>query len=475
MSRIFISYRRDDSHDAALLIHSELAKVFGAADVFIDVDGIEPGMDFVEALHTNMTGCQVMLVVIADTWATVTTKTGRRRLDIAHDFVRLEVEAGLSRAGVQVIPILLNDAEMPDVDELPASLHPLVRKQGVHLNTRQSKAGLLRLTDVLRRSFEKAGQGLGLAGPVTEQRAPTTGDSGLVSRPATSNPNSAVQIQAEYPTLWWPEGLASGERDAIGPYVDLPIKDQVQRFRWIAPGSFMMGSDLAEQQRFANGDKQRLDWMEGESPRHTVTIGRGFWIADTPCTVGFWRAWTGLEGAHHAPDGAENIDQHPVVEVSWDDVQGQLPGLRRGFKKSRWIACLPTEAQWEYACRAGSTQAFWFGPTWLDQFGNIGRKGDKYDFDNHTTEVDHYPPNRWGLHDMHGNVWEWCEGYSRTYSAEAQTDPPDAHDPEVRALRGGSWGYPVLFARSTFRRDVPRAFGSDYLGFRLVLRSIIEP
>lgn len=267
----------------------------------------------------------------------------------------------------------------------------------------------------------------------------------------------------------------SGERDAIGPYVDLPIKDQVQRFRWIAPGSFMMGSELAEQQRFANGDKQWLDRMEVESPRHKVTISRGFWIADTPCTVGYWWAWTGLEGAHRAPDGAENIDQHPVVKVSWDDVQGQLPSLRRSFKRSRWIACLPTEAQWEYACRAGSPQAFWFGATWSDQFGNIGRMGDKYDGDNHTTEVDHYPPNSWGLHDMHGNVWEWCEGSRRTYSADAQTDPPDAHDPDGRALRGGSWILPAQRARAASRYDSLRGRGGASIGFRLVLRSTIEP
>ncbi|HNO60224.1 MAG TPA: formylglycine-generating enzyme family protein, partial [Plasticicumulans sp.] len=176
----------------------------------------------------------------------------------------------------------------------------------------------------------------------------------------------------------------------------------VQRLRWIEPGTFLMGSPDNEPERLNN-----------EGPQHLVTLTRGFWLADTACTQGLWQAVTGGN-----PSQFKDDPQNPVEQVSWNDVQkflraleGLLPGIE---------ACLPSEAQWEYACRAGTTTPFSFGtqvtPAQVNYDGNFpyadGKKGEDR---GRTVPVKSLPANDWGLYEMHGNVWEWCADGLRTY------------------------------------------------------------
>lgn len=130
--RIFLSYRREDASGHAGRLYDALAARFGDENVFIDVDAIDPGVDFAEAITRAVAGCDALIALIGREWLTATDEQGRRRLDDPQDFVRLELEAALERE-VVVIPAYVQAAEPPRADRLPASLAPLARRQGAEL------------------------------------------------------------------------------------------------------------------------------------------------------------------------------------------------------------------------------------------------------------------------------------------------------------------------------------------------------
>ena len=139
MDGIFISYRRDDSAGYAGRLYDRLAGHFGPGRVFMDVEGIEPGTDFVDAIENAVASCRVLIVLIGDEWLSTTDASGRRRLDDPHDFIRLETRAALAR-DIRVVPVLLDRAPMPAYEALPEDLRPLVRRQAVELNHKQWEA-----------------------------------------------------------------------------------------------------------------------------------------------------------------------------------------------------------------------------------------------------------------------------------------------------------------------------------------------
>jgi formylglycine-generating enzyme required for sulfatase activity len=172
-----------------------------------------------------------------------------------------------------------------------------------------------------------------------------------------------------------------------------------------------------------------------------VRLTTGFWLADTACTQALWLAVMGGENPSRFQEDARN----PVENVSWDDsgasgflqrVASLVPGV---------VAELPTEAEWEYACRAGSETPFNFGATIGPEQANYdgnhpyagGRKGE---YRQKTVPVKSFAPNDWGLHEMHGNVWEWCADGLREYADETVEDPrgPEG-ERAARVVRGGSW------------------------------------
>jgi len=133
MSVIFVSYRRDDTSGHAGRLYDRLADHFGKDKIFRDVDHISYGDDFVETLEEAVGSCQALIAVIGPTWVTTKDKHGRRRLDSPHDFVRIEIESALS-SGVPIFPVLVNNAEMPDTDELPESISGLARRQALEIS-----------------------------------------------------------------------------------------------------------------------------------------------------------------------------------------------------------------------------------------------------------------------------------------------------------------------------------------------------
>ena len=262
-----------------------------------------------------------------------------------------------------------------------------------------------------------------------------------------------------FPDPFPPDCATAWGDDRFGLWFDFEIGGVTQRMRWIEPGTFWMGSDAAEQERFLAKDEQWFrDLVKQESPRHLVTLTEGYWLADTTCTHALWKAVVGDASSHFKTD-----PELPVDNVSWDDITDNfLPAVQR--EVSDLTIALPTEGQWEYACRAGRESAYWFGDNITKEEANFEAEA--------TVPVKARPANGWGLYQMHGNVWEWCEGSLRKYEEVPVDNPPDGRDQNSRALRGGSWHYVAGNARSAYRLDDHRVTRSQFIGFRFSLRPI---
>jgi uncharacterized protein (TIGR02996 family) len=243
--------------------------------------------------------------------------------------------------------------------------------------------------------------------------------------------------------------LTEGVRPCV-PQRVVEVGNGVQMaFAWIPPGTFLMGSPPDEEQR---SDDEAL---------HRVTLTRGFYMGIYPVTQTQWRSVQGSNPSHFKGD------DRPVEKVSWDHCQDFCARLGQRFR-------LPTEAEWEYACRAGTTTPFFFGATLSTEQANYdGRhtyvKGKKGVYRKQTTPVGSFPGNAWGLCDLHGNVWEWCQDWYGPYPAGEITDPQGGNNGDARVLRGGSWYCNSSRCRSgvRFRRAAGDRRGD--VGCRLVL------
>jgi len=227
--------------------------------------------------------------------------------------------------------------------------------------------------------------------------------------------------------------------------------------RWIPPGTFLMGSPETERGRFRN-----------EGPQHEVILTHGFWLGETSVTQALWVA---VMGENPSGFRGEELDylERPVEQVSWEDCQVFLS--RVNAQVAGLGARLPTEAEWERACRGGTQGATWAGELSgevkapdLDAIawyrGNSGGR---------THPVGRKAPNPYGLHDMLGNVYEWCQdAWPNPYGPERAVDPVSPGQGSYRVLRGGSWYGIARLVRAAGRFTYPRAGRFDSLGFRLV-------
>jgi sulfatase modifying factor 1 len=274
----------------------------------------------------------------------------------------------------------------------------------------------------------------------------------------------------DFPPAW---ASAWGD-DRYGLWADLVVGGVTQRMRWIEPGmdgGFWMGSPKAERNAIQNKDLRDLVNKVETEPRW-VPIHPGFWLADTPCTQAFWLAVVGGDNPSHFDEGAD-APRRPVEQVAFDDdkdgpgVRGFLQALNRRLPEPR--ASLPSEEQWEYACRADTSTAYWWGDEPDDSRANWNKNN------NGTTPVGRYPPNPWGLYDMHGNVWEWTSSPWRESLGESlrveSAGLPDRNDLLARVVRGGSWFIHPVNARSACRSGRYDGHRRHFLGFRFLLRS----
>ena len=261
----------------------------------------------------------------------------------------------------------------------------------------------------------------------------------------------------DFPPAW---AIAWGD-DPYGLWADLTVAGISQRLRWIEPGHFTMGSSTEE--RRGIDDQKVREWADQhEAPQHRVTIRRGFWLADTPCTQALWLAAVGGENPSRFQAG-DDAAQRPVEQVDWVAAETWLAALKRQLPEAD--PQLPTDAQWEYACRAGSLTAYAWGDAADTRLANMAHSVGQ------TTPVKRYPANPWGLYDMHSNVWEWCADARRVFVDRPEVDPSGGTEGDTRVLRGGSWDYPAGSARSAFRFRNPRGRDWRVAGFRLAMRS----
>jgi formylglycine-generating enzyme required for sulfatase activity len=234
----------------------------------------------------------------------------------------------------------------------------------------------------------------------------------------------------------------------------------------IPAGSFLMGSPLHE-----------LESRDDEGPRHLVTLG-SFFMAHTPITQAQWREVAGWQKLHRDlnPNPSHfKGSNRPVEQVSWKDVIEFCKRLSQRFGRTY---TLPSEAQWEYACRAGTTTPFHFGATLTSELANYPgnctyAQEPKGPYRQETTDVASFPANPWGLHDMHGNVMEWClDQWHRNYGG-APTDGSAWVNMNVvkndkRMLRGGSWDLNPGFCRSACRNHHLPDYFYNRVGLRVV-------
>ena len=243
--------------------------------------------------------------------------------------------------------------------------------------------------------------------------------------------------------------IPAGERKTVR------IASMDVALRWCPPGTFTMGSPASE-----NGC---------DETQHRVTLTKGFWMGETEVTQGLWQKVMGGN-----PSRFQSGDDYPVENVSWDDCQEFIEALNSRHPQPGFKWALPTEAQWEYACRAGSTTAYFWGDALNGDKANCNGNHPygttaKGPYRRSTAPVKSYAPNAWGLYDMHGNVWEWCADWDYTYPTGSVTDPTGPSSGTSRIFRGGSWQYYASYCRSAARFISDPDMRDDRLGFRVAL------
>ena len=238
-----------------------------------------------------------------------------------------------------------------------------------------------------------------------------------------------AQEEMRQKVLEFTSGQKAGERKVI------TVNGVKFAFRWCPAGTFMMGPSADEEYP----QKEAL-------PQHEVTLTKGFWMMETEVTQKQWKAIMG-----NNPSYFNSVDILPVDRVSWIDCQDFC--AKTGMQ-------LPTEAQWEYACRAGSTTAYFWG-----------NEDDKYIEYRRPKPVAYYAPNKWGLYDMNGNSFEYCQDWYGSYPAGSVTDPVGPSTGSHRIIRGGGWIWngSRRTCRSASRNYVLPGSRSIQEGFRCVI------
>ena len=261
---------------------------------------------------------------------------------------------------------------------------------------------------------------------------------GLVSVGSAAEPMNTLEVEGSPQTFSLPGGASMD-------------------FVWIAPGVFQMGSPDTEEGRVGN-----------EGPVHEVEISKGFYMGRYEVTQGEWESvmgttpWSGL-------DYVREDSSHPAVGISWDDVHAFIGRLNDAAGDSLYR--LPTNAEWEYACRAGTSTRWSFGDD-ASQLTDYAWYGDNaWDVgERYGHAVGLKRPNPWGLYDMHGNVWEWVQDWydGDYYNSSPRVDPPGPRYGSGRVFRGGGFDNIARLVRSAGRLACSPGFRFNYIGVRLL-------
>ncbi len=311
--------------------------------------------------------------------------------------------------------------------------------------------------------------------------------------PLIKEPPQEAEAPKATPAEVWTSSFAGQEAGALRV---LEHDGVAYRLRWSPPGSFTTGSPKPEREEAVRplkesiakagaGNQEKssvkyerniLELREEALAKETqrqVTLTQGFWILETEVTQQMWKSVMGYNPSEFV--GADL----PVEQVSWSVCQEFVARLNElGLAPVGARFALPTEAQWEYACRAGTTTPFYWGDSLNGDKANCngyysyGTK-KRGEFSQETKPVQSYPANPWGLFDMHGNVAEWCEDWFGDLTSGSVTDPCGCNRGERRAIRGGSCKQEALFCRSAAREGGDETWMSC-VGFRFILAPVVE-
>ncbi|MDR1955468.1 MAG: SUMF1/EgtB/PvdO family nonheme iron enzyme [Treponema sp.] len=317
-------------------------------------------------------------------------------------------------------------------------------------------------TDSVSLSWDSAGSGISYQVYYSNQNDPSGAKPlGNPTSTPSFNVNSMVSGTAYY---FWVASVQDGQESGKSPVVTvrtaaIPVNPVPDGFVRINGGTFTMGSPASEAERYND-----------EGPQHQVRVS-SFYMGKYEVTQ---KEWVAVMGSNPSKWKGDNL---PVEQVSWYDAidycnrrsqrEGLTPAYTRSGDTVTWNRGangyrLPTEAEWEYACRAGTTGPFNTGNNiTTNQANMVGGAGS-------TKNVGSFAPNAWGLYDMHGNVYEWCWDWFGTYTSGAQTDPAGAASGSSRVLRGGCWFYSAGYLRSANRYNITPSDRYSGYGFRLV-------
>jgi formylglycine-generating enzyme required for sulfatase activity len=277
-------------------------------------------------------------------------------------------------------------------------------------------------------------------------------------------PEDLIEIaDAQFAPL---KGLAPGSREAqdrqrravVQPSLPLEVRTRKTGIilRLIPAGTFTMGSPSDEERRFDN------------EIQHQVTLTTPFYCGKFEVTQSQWREVMGTNPSHFTNVGGDA----PVERVNWDDCREFVDKVCRMEKVAQGTYRLLTEAEWEYACRAGTHTPFAYETDLDSSMANFkgdrpygrGRKGT---YSSSTVARGSFSANAWGLYDMHGNVWEWCQDWHTDYAGDDATDPLGPASGTRRVNRGGCWGANAQYCRSAFRNGYSPSERNEFLGLRL--------
>lgn len=472
MSKVFLSYRRDDTAGYAQAIYSRLTQTFSNDRVFIDVKAIEPGLDFKELIEKAVGECDVLVAIIGKRWMGGETK-GRSRLDDSNDYVRLEISTALAR-DIRVIPVLVDGMTIPSEDVLPVPLRPITRRHAIELSNTRFDFDIERLITAIR-------------GAINEAREPKNTDHRLANlRHVSVVFLTAVLVIGLIFILWWvtrPNSDSAPSQkatDPLGGQSRSSVKEP-KRTKPLEPSSVSsVGSVFRD--RLATGREGpemivvpagsfRMGDSQGggendEIPVRTVRIEKFFAAGRYEVTFGEYDQFAKATNRQFPIDQAWGRGRRPVIYVSWQDAMDYTKWLSiQTSKRYR----LPTEAEWEYVARGGEDSVFWWGSDWVRGMANCRGCGSQWD--KKTAPVGSFKANPFGLYDTAGNVSEWVEDCWHDNYSGAPTDGTvwsSGGNCTRRVIRGGSWTNPPKDLRSSNRSRYYPENRDYFIGFRIV-------
>tara|TARA_R110002096_G_scaffold4501_25_gene21211 strand:- start:10122 stop:11564 length:1443 start_codon:yes stop_codon:yes gene_type:complete len=475
MAKVFLSYRRADPlPNWQVKRIGKMCEECGFEEVFVDRDTwtIPPGSNYRDEIDKAVRASDVVLVLIGDRWQALLDQKG----DDPNDMVQLEIRLGLELKKT-VVPLLLGGT-MPGLDDLPERL-----QQFHYCNGQSFEPDTM---DSLLPLLLKGLVGKSEAEPTSVVTPPLPQPEPVAANPL-QNYAAKAQQRAEEEVLRqqrlaerqqsWGEQFEQFQELRQNPHLSFEeIREALQSLcrHWEVafPQDWDGETDLLTEWEgdcpvvraamklpfeqifdLGNGVQMPFCYIPAgsfEREGFTVTLTKDFWMAKYPVNQGEWTAIMGSNPSHFKDGG----DRAPVEQVSWNEAQefcAKFEGLR-----------LPTEAEWEYACRAGTTGDYNVEGASLDELGWYFENSGKT-----THPVGEKKPNAWGLYDMHGNVWEWCEDwYGECPKQDVSVPTGPKEQAKFRGFRGGCWAFDASNCRSASRDwNVPGIWGS-HLGFR---------